>query len=489
MTTTMDRSLDAALGSKARADHDAPRENARALMDGPGRITRDVLAPIERGPTGLWYAAFVAALAALALGVASTWHLTTKGIGVWGLNRTVGWGFDITNFVFWVGIGHAGTLISAVLLLFRQKWRASINRAAEGMTIFAVLCAALFPVLHMGRPWLAFWVFPYPNERGTLWVNFRSALLWDVFAIGTYFTISLLFWYVGLVPDLGTMRDRASGLKRRIFAVLSLGWNGAARTWSRYETACVLLAALATPLVVSVHSVVSMDFATSVVPGWHATVFPPYFVLGAVFSGFAMVLTLMIVARKVMGFERYITNRHVGAMCKVLVFTGSVVGLAYATELFVAYRFGSHYERFAFNNRMGGPFAWAYWTMVFCNVVAPQLLWFKKVRYSIGAIFAISLVVNVGMWFERFVIIVTSLSRDFLPSSWTGYVPTGPEIGLMIGSFGLFFTLFLLFCRFLPMISIFEVKATLEAERHAARAEGDSHGATPPPASHGGTTS
>jgi Ni/Fe-hydrogenase subunit HybB-like protein len=395
------------------------------------------------------------------LGVACVAYQIATGIGTWGLNRTVGWGFDITNFVFWVGIGHAGTLISAVLLLFRQKWRTSINRSAEAMTIFAEICAGLFPVIHMGRPWLAFWVFPYPNTRGPLWVNFRSALLWDVFAIGTYFTISLLFWYVGLIPDLATVRDRAAGWRRRVYGFLSLGWSGTARTWSRYEVACALLAALATPLVVSVHSVVSSDFATSMVPGWHATVFPPYFVIGAVFSGFGMVLTLMLVARKVMGYERYITQRHILAMCKILVFTGSIVGLAYATELFTAWYSGSEYEQFAFANRMRGPMGWAYGIMVLCNVIVPQTLWFTKVRNSVLAVFLISLLVNVGMWFERFVIIVGSLERDYLPSSWSGYVPTWIEIGTLIGSFGLFFTLFLCFCRFLPMISMFEVKSVL----------------------------
>ncbi len=346
-------------------------------------VTRDVCAVPEGRAGTAWWGAFLLAVAALTVGVVCVWYQTKTGIGTWGLNRTVGWAFDITNFVFWVGIGHAGTLISAVLLLLRQKWRTSINRSAEAMTIFAVICAGLFPVIHMGRPWLAGWVFPYPNTRGSLWVNFRSPLLWDVFAIGTYFTISLLFWYLGLVPDLATLRDRACGLRKRIFGWFSLGFDGSARTWSRYETACVLLAALATPLVVSVHSVVSTDFATSLVPGWHTTVFPPYFVVGAVFSGFAMVLTLMLIARKVMRFEHYITPTHIGAMCKVIVFTGSVVGLAYLTELFAAWWSGNPYERFAFANRMRGPFAWAYWIMFGCNVIVPQFLWFRRVRESL----------------------------------------------------------------------------------------------------------
>ncbi len=424
-------------------------------------VTHDVCTPIERGPTSMWRLGMFFAVSALALGVFSIGYQIKTGIGTWGLNRTVGWGFDITNFVFWVGIGHAGTLISAVLLLFRQKWRTSINRSAEAMTIFAVICAAIFPLIHMGRPWLAYWVFPYPNYRGPLWVNFRSALLWDVFAISTYFIISLTFWYVGLIPDLATMRDRANGLRKRILGYLSFGWRGTARTWSRYETACMLLAALATPLVVSVHSVVSSDFATAVIPGWHANLFPPYFVIGAVFSGFAMVLTLMLIARKVMHFEDYITRAHLTAMCKILVFTGTIVGLAYMTELFIAWYSASNYEQFVFNNRMGGPFAWAYWTMFSCNVISPQLLWFRKVRENLVLLFILSIVINIGMWFERFVIIVTSIHRDFLPSSWSGYVPTWIEIGAMVGSFGLFFTCFLLFCRFGPTIAMFEVKSVL----------------------------
>ena len=433
-----------------------------------GRVTRDVCEPLERGPTGLWWGAFLAALAVLGVGVWAVGYQIATGIGTWGLNRTVGWGFDITNFVFWVGIGHAGTLISAVLLLFRQKWRTSINRSAEAMTIFAVCCAGLYPVIHMGRPWLAYWVFPYPNMRGPLWINWRSALLWDVFAIGTYFTISLVFWYVGLVPDLATVRDRAKGLRKKIFGFLSLGWDGSARTWSRYETACILLASLATPLVVSVHSVVSTDFATSMVPGWHTTVLPPYFVIGAVFSGFAMVLMLMLIARKVMNFEDYITRGHIQAMCKVIVFTGSIVGLAYATELFTAWYSGSPYEQFAFNNRLRGAMGWTYGIMVLCNVIAPQFLWLRRVRNSLGAIFVITVLVNIGMWFERFVIIATSLQRDYLPSTWSGYKPTLVEIGALIGGFGLFFTLFLLFCRLLPMISMFEIKTVIDKGGHAA---------------------
>ncbi|HOA75129.1 MAG TPA: polysulfide reductase NrfD [Phycisphaerae bacterium] len=438
-------------------------EGNKSLAD----ITRDVSRPMERRPTAMWWTAFGASLAALLLGLVAVTYQIATGIGTWGLNRTVGWGFDITNFVFWVGIGHAGTLISAVLFLFRQHWRTSVNRAAEAMTIFAVMCAAIFPLIHMGRPWLAFWVFPYPNYRGSLWVNFRSPLLWDVFAISTYFTISLVFWYVGLIPDLATLRDRATTKVRRLVCgLLSLGWNGSARTWVRYELVYLLLAGLATPLVISVHSIVSFDFATSILPGWHTTIFPPYFVAGAVFSGFGMVLTLMIIARKVMGLEEYITIRHIEAMCKIVIATGGIVGLTYATEFFIALYSGSKWEYFVFLNRAMGPFAWAYWIMVGCNVLAPQLLWFKRIRTSLAAVFAISILVNIGMWFERFVIIVTSLHRDYLPASWTHYVPTSMEIATFIGSFGLFFTCFLLFCRFVPVIAIAEVKGAVAHDRH-----------------------
>jgi molybdopterin-containing oxidoreductase family membrane subunit len=428
-------------------------------------VTADVARPLERKPSRLWKAGFALSLFCLAIGVVSIGYLFMTGIGVWGLNRTVGWAFDITNFVFWVGIGHAGTLISAVLLLFRQRWRTSVNRSAEAMTIFAVMCAGIFPLIHMGRPWFGYWVFPYPNTRGSLWVNFRSPLLWDVFAIGTYFTISLVFWFVGLVPDLATLRDRAlPGLKRRIYGALALGWSGSAKAWQRHEALSLLLAGLATPLVLSVHSVVSFDFATSVLPGWHATIFPPYFVAGAVFSGFGMVLTLLLVARKVMGLEQYVTRRHIDVMCKVLLSMGMLVGLAYATEFFMAWWSGHPYERFAFLNRAFGPLGWAYAVMVGCNVVVPQLLWSPRIRNHLGVVFVITILVNVGMWFERFVIIVSSLERDFLPSSWATFSPTLLDIGTFVGSFGLFFTLFLLFCRFVPVIAISEVKAVVSHE-------------------------
>ncbi len=430
-------------------------------------VTRDVCTPFERRPTTAWWSVFIPSVLLAMVGVASISYQIATGIGVWGLNNTIGWAFDITNFVFWIGIGHAGTLISAILFLFRQKWRTTVNRSAEAMTIFAVICAGLFPIIHMGRPWLGHFVIPYPNTRGPLWVNFRSPLLWDVFAISTYFIISAVFWYIGLLPDLATARDRCQGpVKRRVLALASLGWNGSNHTWRRYESLYGLLAGLATPLVVSVHTIVSFDFATSVIPGWHATLFPPYFVVGAVFSGFAMVLTLMIVARKLMGYEEYITLGHIDAMGKVVLTTGSIVALAYATEFFVAWYSGNPYERYVFLNRATGPFKWAFWTMVSCNVITPQIFWSSKVRRTPWMVFILCIFVNIGMWFERFVIIVTSLHRDYLPSSWAMYKPTFIEVATLMGSFGLFLTLFLLFCRVLPMIAASEVKGVLKHGDH-----------------------
>ena len=430
-------------------------------------VTNDVARTLERRPTGLWWAAFLTALTVLLIGVAAVAYQIKVGVGTWGLNKTVGWAFDITNFVFWVGIGHAGTLISAILFLLRQRWRTSINRSAEAMTIFAVICAGIFPLIHLGRPWLFFWIAPYPNFRGPLWVNFRSPLLWDFFAIGTYFTISLVFWYLGLIPDFATLRDRAkTKIRKLVYRMASFGWNGSMRTWQRYETVYLLLAALATPLVLSVHSIVSMDFATSVIPGWHTTIFPPYFVAGAIFSGFAMVLTLMIISRKVLNYEDYITVDHIERMCKVVLATGGIVALSYAIELFLAWYSVNPYERFAFANRAFGPYAWAYWIMMTCNVLLPQLLWFKKIRRNVAVVFLLSIVINIGMWFERFVIIVVSLHRDFLPSSWAMYKPTIIEIATLAGSFGLFFTAFLLFARFVPFIAIGEVKGVLSYARN-----------------------
>ncbi|MCP2042006.1 NrfD/PsrC family molybdoenzyme membrane anchor subunit [Pontibacter sp. HSC-36F09] len=427
-------------------------------------ITEDVCRQVEAKPNARWAAALAVALVGLAIFIYSTYRTLWFGIGEWGLNKTVGWAWDITNFVWWVGIGHAGTLISAILLLFRQKWRTSINRAAEAMTIFAVICAAMFPVLHMGRPWLAYWVLPLPNTFGSLWVNFNSPLLWDVFAISTYFSVSLVFWYIGLIPDFATIRDRATGpIARRAYAVLSMGWTGSAKAWSRHETVSLILAGLCTPLVLSVHTIVSMDFATSVIPGWHTTIFPPYFVAGAIFSGFAMVLTLMIITRKTFKLEDYITLEHVESMNKVIILTGSIVGVAYITEFFIAWYSGVEYEQYAFINRATGPYWWAYWSMMTCNVITPQLFWFRSIRRSLTATFIISIFVNIGMWFERFVIIVTSLHRDFLPSSWAMFSPTIIDIGVYVGTIGLFFTLFLLFAKFFPVINMFEVKAILKS--------------------------
>jgi len=430
------------------------------------KVTDDILVPVENKPNKAWWIGFtVAALGAL-LWVFSVSYTFWTGIGAWGLNKTVGWAWDITDFVWWVGIGHAGTLISAVLLLFRQNWRNSINRSAEAMTIFAVICAATYVVAHMGRPWLAYWIFPLPNQFGSLWVNFNSPLVWDAFAISTYFTVSLVFWYTGLLPDIATVRDRATGLRRKIYSIFSFGWTGNVKTWQRFEIVSLILAGISTPLVLSVHTIVSMDFATSVIPGWHTTIFPPYFVAGAIFSGFAMVQTLLLITRKVLNFENYITMFHIESMNKIIMTTGSIVGVAYLTELFIAWYSGSEYEMYAFANRVAGPYWWAYWSMMTCNVISPQLFWFKRIRTSIPISWFLSIVVNIGMWFERFVIIVTSLHRDYLPSSWAMFYPTWTDVGIFVGSIGLFFTLFLLFLRVLPGIAIAEVKLLLHSASH-----------------------
>jgi len=426
-------------------------------------VTDDILRPMINRPGKVWYLGISISGAALLFGAFMIFWTIWHGIGTWGLNRTVGWGWGITNFVWWIGIGHAGTFISAILLLFRQKWRTSINRSAEAMTIFAVICAMLFPVIHMGRPLLGFFIFPYPNFRG-LWVNFNSPLVWDVFAISTYFSVSLIFWYVGLIPDIGTVRDKIkSRFKKTIYNVLSFGWKGSARHWHRHEVVSLVLAALAAPLVLSVHSIVSMDFATSVVPGWHTTIFPPYFVAGAIFSGFAMVLTLMIITRKALHLEDYITVGHVESMNKIIIATGSIVGLAYLTELFISWYSGVEYEHFMLINRATGPYWWAYWIMMTANVISPQLLWIKKLRTNLVFTFCLSIVINIGMWFERFVIVVTSLHRDFLTSSWAMYKPTIVEVGLFLGTLGLFFTAFFLFIRVFPVIAIAEVKSVLKS--------------------------
>lgn len=442
-------------------------------------ISSDVIGPIEnKAPTGWYVLITIAGLISL-WGIGCILYLIGVGIGTWGLNKTVGWAWDITNFVWWVGIGHAGTLISAILLLFRQKWRTSINRAAEAMTIFAVLCAASFILMHMGRPWLAYWALPLPNAFGSLWVNFNSPLVWDVFAISTYFSVSLVFWYIGLIPDLATIRDRARNkVSRFIYGSLAMGWTGSAKTWSRYEYISLILAGLATPLVLSVHTIVSMDFATSVIPGWHTTIFPPYFVAGAIFSGFAMVQNLMLITRVVYKLEDYITLDHIESMNKVITLTGSIVGVAYLTEFFIAWYSGVDFESYAFINRATGPYWWAYATMMTCNVVSPQLFWSRTIRRSVTWTFFISIIVNIGMWFERFVIIVTSLHRDYLPSSWAMFSPTRFDIGDYIFSFGFFFTFFLLFSKYLPVINMAEVKAVLRSssERLPAKIAGVAKG-------------
>jgi len=426
-------------------------------------VTEDILRPMTNRPGRLWYMGISLSGSALLFGAFMIFWTIWHGIGTWGLNRTVGWGWGITNFVWWIGIGHAGTFISAILLLFRQKWRTSINRSAEAMTIIAVICAALFPILHLGRPLLGFFIFPYPNFRG-IWVNFNSPLVWDVFAISTYFTVSLIFWYVGLIPDIGTVRDRLkSKFKKAMYTVLSFGWKGSARHWHRHEVVSLILAALAAPLVLSVHSIVSMDFATSIIPGWHTTIFPPYFVAGAIFSGFAMVLTLMIITRKALHLEDYITVGHVESMNKIIIATGSIVGLAYITEMFISWYSGVEYEHFALVNRATGPYWWAYWIMMTANVISPQLLWIKKLRTSLTFTFCLSIVINIGMWFERFVIVVTSLHRDYLTSSWAMYKPTIVEVGLFLGTLGFFFTAFFLFIRVFPVIAIAEVKSVLKS--------------------------
>ena len=425
-------------------------------------ISEDLSSPTEKAPSREWIIAFSIAAAFLGLYVFAVCWTIWKGIGSWNLNRTINWGWDITNFVWWIGIGHAGTLISAILLIFRQRWRTGVNRAAEAMTIFAVICAGQFPLIHMGRLWLGFFIFPFPNTRGPLWPNFNSPLLWDVFAISTYFSVSLLFWYTGLVPDLATVRDRASGFRRKMYEIFSFGWTGSAKHWQRWESLSLILAGISTPLVLSVHTIVSFDFATSVIPGWHTTIFPPYFVAGAIFSGFAMVQTLMVITRKVLKLEDYITLNHIDSMNKVIVLTGTIVGVAYLTELFIAWYSGYIYEQFAFYNRVFGIYWWAYFGMMFCNVVSPQLFWSRKIRRSIWWTFFLSIVVNIGMWFERFVIIATTLARDYLPSSWSYYSPTWVEISLFSGTIGLFFFLFLIFTRVAPVVAIAEVKHILK---------------------------
>ena len=434
-------------------------------------VTDKVCRIAERKAPLAWWVAFIISLTWLHIFVGLQIYLFLTGVGVWGNNVPVAWGFPIVNFVFWVGIGHAGTLISAILYLFRQEWRTAINRFAEAMTIFAVICALIWPGIHTGRPWFAaYWLLPYPNQMA-MWPQFRSPLLWDVFAVGTYFTVSLLFWYMGMIPDLATLRDRARQTGRRFaataYGVLSLGWRGSNRHWHRYERAYLLLAALATPLVLSVHSVVSFDFAVSQIPGWHATIFPPYFVAGAVFGGFAMVILLAIPCRVWFGLSEMITDRHMENMAKIMLATGLIVALAYGTEFFIAWYSKNPYEGFTFLNRAFGPYGWSFWVMVTCNIFIPQLLWVKRFRINMPILFFVASAVTVGMWFERFVIIITSLTRDRLPSAWGAYWPTWVDLGMLLGSFGLFFTLFLLFVRFLPTVNMAEVKAVMpQARKH-----------------------
>ncbi len=449
-------------------------EGSPVLVGRPSdrQLTEDIFRPVWGEMRRGWLAMVGICTGLTGILFSAIGYTFYKGIGAWGNNIPVGWAYDIINFVWWIGIGHAGTLISAILLLFQQKWRTSINRAAEAMTLFAVMQALIFPVIHLGRPQFAWWLFPYPSTLG-LWPNFKSPLLWDVFAVSTYFTVSFLFWFVGLLPDLAALRDASKSKTARIvYGIFSLGWRGSARAWRHYRIAYLLLAGLATPLVLSVHTIVSFDFAVSQLPGWHTTIFPPYFVAGAIFSGFAMVVTLMVICRRAFGLQHIVTVRHLENMNKVILATGTMVGYAYGIEFFMAWYSGNAYERFAFINRAFGPYAWAYWTMVSCNVITPQLFWWKRVRTSIPAMFVMSLVVNVGMWFERFVIIVTSLHRDFLPSSWGYFKPSLVDVTTFAGTFGLFFTLFLLFVRFLPMVAMSEVKGILPAaDPHAHDAD------------------
>src|SRR5947208_181205 len=431
-----------------------------------GTVTDKISSIVLTRPTSNgWFVGFgIAFLITMGL-LYSVGYLFVRGVGIWGVNIPVGWGFAIVNFVWWIGIGHAGTLISAILLLLRQSWRNSINRFAEAMTLFAVACAGMFPVLHLGRPWLAYWLFPYPNTM-KVWPQFRSPLVWDVFAVSTYATISLLFWFIGLIPDLATLRDRSENRAAQIvYGMLAMGWRGSARHWARYETAYLLLAGLATPLVLSVHTVVSFDFAIGIVPGWHTTIFPPYFVAGAIYSGFAMVLMLAIPIRKFYGLEDFITDRHLNNSAKVMLATGLIVAYGYTVEAFMAWYGGDKYEGFMILNRFTGPYAPAYWLLLMCNVVTPQLLWFKSVRTNVMVLFVISLIVNVGMWLERFVIIVTSLHRDFLPSSWGLYSPTFRDWSTFVATIGLSLSLLFLFLRFLPMIPTFEIRTCLTEPR------------------------
>ncbi len=429
------------------------------------QVSDDILRPLEaKSPPMWWYFAIFITLMMIGLGLWGIYVTIDTGIGTWGVNNNVAWGFGIINFVWWIGIGHAGTAFSIFLLILRQKWRSSINRAAEAMTVVAVICAGMFPMLHMGRIWDAIFVFPYWNTRGPLWVNFNSPLFWDVVAISTYLMASAVFWYVGMIPDFALIRERTtSRIKKSVYGFLSFGWVGTAKGWLRFETASLLLGGLAAPLVIAVHSIVSMDFATSIVPGWHTTIFPPYFVIGAIFSGFGMVLTLMIIVRKVFKYEDYVTRSHLDAIARILVFISLIMGTAYTTELFVAWYSGGDYEMFTFmKNRVTGEYTFAFWTMITCNAIIPQLFWFKKIRSNVLLIFIISIFINIGMWFERYVIVVTSLSKDFLPAMWASYSATFVEVAIFVGTLGIFAFGILLFFRYIPMIAISEIKGILK---------------------------
>jgi Ni/Fe-hydrogenase subunit HybB-like protein len=458
-----------------------PAELAREPLVGNNRSfgwISDRVSAITEGKTPKWWwAAFVPSLLLLGLLGAMLFYQITTGVGVWGNHHPTMWGWDIINFVWWIGIGHAGTLISAILFLMRQRWRTAVNRAAEAMTIFAVMCAGIYPAMHVGRVWFDWWLFPIPTYQG-IWPQFRSPLMWDVFAVSTYFTVSALFWYVGLIPDLAMMRDRAkTKIKQFIYGLFALGWTGSNRHWSNYEKAYLILAGLSTPLVLSVHSIVSLDFAVSQLPGWHTTIFPPYFVAGAVFSGFGMVLTLLIPLRSMCHLEDIITMRHIDVMCKVTLATGCIVSYAYIMEFVIAWYSGAPFEQFHFMNRALGPMWWGWVMMMGCNMIVPQLFWFKKVRQNLVLVFILSILVNIGMWFERFVIVVVGLYREFLPSNWDYYKPTWVDICTYLGTFGLFFTMFLLFMRFLPMIAVSEVKGvTPQADPHHPSAGGGNGG-------------
>lgn len=426
-----------------------------------GQISQDIISPMERRPGKWWFIAFgISSLAAI-FGFYAIYITVTKGIGTWGVNNSVGWGWEIINFVWWIGIGHAGTAFSIFLLILRQRWRTSINRAAEAMTVLAVMSAAIFPALHMGRVWLAFYIFPYPNTRGPLWVNFNSPLFWDFIAITAYLLISASFWYLGTLPDFATIRDKtASKIKKAVYGFFSLGWTGSSRQWIRFESLSFILGGIAAVLVVSVHSIVSTDFAVGIEPGWHTTLFPPYFVVGAIFSGFAMVMTLMVIIRKLYNFTNYITDNHMDAIARILVFISLIMGTAYATEVFVAWYSGNEYEMFTFfRNRITGDYTIQFWGMIICNAIIPQLFWFRKIRRNWVGLLIVSLFINLGMWFERFNIVITSLTKDFLPSNWVAYKPTIIDIGVYVGTIGIFVCGVLLFIRYIPMMAISELKS------------------------------